>query len=300
MRKGLRERKEDRLDLSEAVLSPLPVLEGMPWRVNEASARSRIDWRELWGYRELLFFLMWKEVKVRYKQTFLGVVWAVLQPVMSMVVFSVFFGRLAGLGHRTGGIPYPIYVYAGLLPWSFFSDAVGTGAGSLLANTNLITKVYFPRLILPLGTVCAGLVNLGISLCVLVVMMVYYHLSVSWHILLLPLLLGGTILAACGVGLLFAALTVTYRDFRFVVPFTLQLWMFASPVIYPTSIIPPAWRWVVALNPMTGFLDGFRSALLNSPLDWQGIGMAMGIALLLFSGGVAYFRSLECRFADVI
>lgn len=285
---------------AEAILPPLPALEGHSWRTNEAEGLSRFNWLELWSYRELLYFLMWKEVKVRYKQTMLGVAWAVIQPVMTMIVFSIFFGRLAGLGHQTGGVPYPIYVYTALLPWTFFASSISSSSSSLVGNVNLITKVYFPRLIIPLGTIFASLVDLAISFGVLILMMVGYHTPITWHILLIPLLLVGVILAAGGVGLLFGALTVTYRDFRYVVPFTLQLWMFATPVIYPSSIVPHRWQQILALNPMAGLIDGFRAALLNARLDWTEIGTALGVSLLLFLGGVTYFRRVERRFADVI
>jgi len=271
------------------------------WRVNTAThGWNRIDWAELWSYRELLYFLMWKEVKVRYKQTALGVTWAILQPVMTMVVFSVFFGRLAGLGHTTGGIPYPVYVYAGLLPWTFFSGAVNNATNSLVGNSNLITKVYFPRTMIPLATIIAGLVDLAMSTGVFLLLMLYYRVPISWHVIVVPVLLVGTILAASGVGLLFAALTVAYRDFRYVVPFTIQIWMFATPVIYPSSIVPKAWRGILALNPMTGILDGFRWAFLNGRIDWTEIAIAFGVALVLFWIGVGYFRSVERRFADII
>src|SRR5947209_5645396 len=197
-----------------------------------------VNWVELWRYRELLYFLTWRDIKVRYKQTLLGAAWAILQPVMSMVVFTIFFGRLAGLGHKTGGVPYPIYVYAGLLPWTFFANAVTNSGNSIVGSTNLITKVYFPRLIIPLASVAAGLADFMASFIVLLGMMLYYRTHVSAQLLLLPAFMLGTLFVATGVGTLLSALTVTYRDFRYVVPFMMQIWMFVTPVIYPASIVP--------------------------------------------------------------
>jgi homopolymeric O-antigen transport system permease protein len=259
-----------------------------------------INWAELWQYRELLYFLIWRDVKVRYKQTLLGAAWAVLQPVMTMIVFTIFFGRLAGLSSKTGGVPYPIFSYAALLPWTFFANSVGNSGNSLVGSTNLITKVYFPRLVIPLASVGAGLVDLGISFLVLLGMMLYYSTPLSWQLALVPALLLGTVLVATGVGTLLSALTVTYRDFRYVVPFMMQIWMFVTPVTYPSSLVPAKWRWLLALNPMGGFIEGFRGAFLARPLDWPQMSLSMVFALLLFLAGGAYFRKVERRFADVI
>jgi lipopolysaccharide transport system permease protein len=258
----------------------------------------RLD--ELWHYRELLYFLTWRDVKVRYKQTALGAAWAILQPFLTMVVFSVFFGRLAGLGARTGGVPYPIYVYAGLLPWTFFATAVGSSSNSVVGSVNLISKVYFPRLIIPLAAVGSGLVDLAVSFVVLLGMMIYFGTAVSWQLVLVPLFLLGTVLTATGVGALLAALTVSYRDFRYVVPFMLQLWMYVTPVIYPSTIVPERWRWLLSLNPMTGLIDGFRSAFLARPMDWPSVAFSLLLSGLLFLGGTSYFRNVERRFADII
>jgi lipopolysaccharide transport system permease protein len=266
----------------------------------EASKPLGIPWGELWAYRELLYFLTVRDIKIRYKQTVLGAAWAVLQPVMTMVVFSVFFGHLAGMDSRTGGVPYPIYVYIGLLPWTFFANALANCGNSVVGSTNLITKVYFPRLIIPFASVGVGLVDLAISFSVLAAMMVFYHVGVSWNLLLVPLFLFGTTLAAIGVGTLLSALTVAFRDFRYVVPFAVQLWMFVTPVIYPSNLIPAKWRWVQALNPMAGLIDGFRSAFLNRPFDWLHIGISVLVSMALFLYGITYFRSVERRFADII
>jgi lipopolysaccharide transport system permease protein len=259
-----------------------------------------INWSELWRFRELFYFLTWRDVKIRYKQTVLGAAWAILQPFMAMVVFSLFFGHLAGLGRKTGGIPYPIYVYAGLVPWTFFAAAIGSSGSSLVNSSNLITKVYFPRLIIPLAAVGAGLVDLAFSFAVLLGLMVYYGIPLSWQVGLLPLFIAGVILTATGVGALLAALTVSYRDFQHAVPFGIQLWMFVTPVIYPSSIVPQPWRWVLSLNPMAGLIDGFRGAFLGRPWDWPHISLSLAIAALLFLLGGTYFRKVERGFADVI
>lgn len=258
-----------------------------------------INWAEVWRYRELLYFLTWRDVKVRYKQTVLGAAWAILQPFMQMVVFSIFFGKMAGMAKQTD-VPYPIFAFSGLLPWTFFANAVSGSANSLVGSSNLITKVYFPRLVIPLASVGAGLLDFAIATGVLVAMMGYYHTPLSWQLLLVPLFLAGTILAATGVGTLLSALTVAYRDFRYVVPFMVQLWLFVTPVIYPTKIIPPEWRWALALNPMAGLIDGFRAAFLARPLDWPHIGISFVVSVLLFFGGAAYFRRVERQFADII
>jgi lipopolysaccharide transport system permease protein len=259
-----------------------------------------INWKEIWRYRELLYFLTWRDIKIRYKQTVLGAAWALLQPVMTMVVFTIFFGRLAGLDQKTGGIPYPIYSYAGLLPWTFFANAVSTGGNSVVGSANLLTKVFFPRLIIPLAAVGAGLVDLGIAFGVLFALMAYYGIALSWHLALAPLLLLGTIMAAVGVGTFFAALTVAYRDFRYIVPFLTQLWMFATPVIYPSTVVPERWRELFSLNPMAGLIEGFRSAFLGRPVEWPHILLSLAVSIALFLAGAAYFRKVERRFADII
>jgi lipopolysaccharide transport system permease protein len=259
-----------------------------------------LSWREIWRYRELLYFLTWRDVKIRYKQTVLGAAWAILQPFLTMLVFALFFGRLAGLGHRTGGVPYQIFVYAGLLPWTFFAGAVSASGNSLVGSANLVTKVYFPRLVMPLAAVGAGLVDLAVSFTVLLALMLVYRTSLSWQLLLVPLFLAGTIMLATGIGSLLSALTVTYRDFQHVVPFMIQLWLFVTPVIYPPSLVPEKWRWLLFLNPMAGLIEGFRAAFLARPLDWPHIGISLLIAVAIFALGTAYFQRTEDRFADVI
>jgi lipopolysaccharide transport system permease protein len=259
-----------------------------------------IDWKEIWRYRELLYFLAWRDVKIRYKQTVLGGAWAILQPFLQMVVFSLFFGELAGLGQKTGGVPYPIFVYSGLLAWTFFANSVTSSSNSLVGSSYLITKVYFPRLIIPLAAVCVGLVDFFVSSVVLVGMMIYYGTPVSWQLLLVPGFLAGTVLAATGVGTFLSALTVTYRDFRYVVPFAIQIWMFVTPVMYPATIVPGRWRWLLSLNPMTGLIEGFRAAFLARPCDWSHFSISMMVGIVIFLFSAFYFRRVERRFADVI
>jgi homopolymeric O-antigen transport system permease protein len=259
-----------------------------------------INWLEVWRYRELLYFLTCRDVKVRYKQAALGAAWAILQPFLTMIVFSLFFGRLAGLEQRTGGVPYPIFNFAAMVPWTFFANSIANSSNSLVGNSNFITKIYFPRLLIPLAAVGAGLVDLAVSFGVLLALMFYYGVTLSLQLALLPVLLVGTILVATGVGTLLSALTVAYRDFRYVVPFMIQLWMFVTPVIYPSTLVPDRWRPLLALNPMVGLIDGFRSAFLARPLDWTQISVSLALSALLFLGGAIYFRSVERRFADII
>jgi lipopolysaccharide transport system permease protein len=264
-------------------------------------SRLRVNWRELWHYRELLFFLAWRDIKVRYKQTALGMLWAVLQPVLTMLVFSLIFGRLAGLGRRLpANVPYPLYVYAGLILWLFFSHAVASSGASLVGSANLITKVYFPRMIIPLAPVGVTLVDFLISSVVLAGMMIVYGISPGTEVVLAPLFVGGAMLAAVGVGAFLAAATATYRDFRYVIPFMLQIWMFSTPVIYPAAIIPERFRWLLPLNPMAGLIEGFRAALLGQPLNVPHIATSMAVALIAFFGGAMYFKSVERRLADII
>lgn len=259
-----------------------------------------INWKEIWNYRELLYFMMWRDIKVRYKQTVLGAAWALLQPIMTMIVFTVFFGHVAGLSKKTGSIPYPIFTYAGLLPWTFFANSIIKSGNSLVADSNLITKVYFPRLIVPFASIAAGLVDLGLSFVVLLAMMLYYGTPITAQILMVPVFLVGTILTAVGVGTVLSALTVSFRDFRYVVPFLTQIWMYATPVMYPSSLIAKKWLWVLALNPMAGLIDGFRAAFLGQPINWPPIGISMAVSAVLFLISAIYFRSVEQAFADII
>ena len=257
-----------------------------------------LDFKELWAYRELLWVLTLRDIKVRYKQTVLGVAWAVIQPVMTMIVFSIFFGRLARM--PSDGFPYPVFVYAALLPWTFFANAVGGSANSLVGSANLISKVYFPRLIIPLSSVGAGLVDFAISAVILLVMMLVYGVGWSVNLLLAPALVLAVIFTALGVGTLLSALTVAYRDFRYVVPFLIQLWMFVTPVVYPASLVPERWQWLFYLNPMAGLIEGFRAAFLGRPFDVVGLSISFTVAVAFFLAGILYFEKVERRFADII
>ena len=257
-----------------------------------------LDLQELWAYRELLFVLTMRDIKVRYKQTVLGFSWAIIQPAMMMLVFSVFFGGLAKM--PSDGHPYPLFVYSGLLPWTFFQTAVGSASSSLLNSSHLVTKVYFPRLMIPLSAIGSGLADFLIATMVLFVLMAIYGGTFGLSLLLAPFLILGVVFIALGVGTFLAALTVSYRDFRYVVPFMLQFWMFATPVIYPASLVPEKWRMLLYLNPMAGMIEGFRAAFLGSTLNLGAVALSLATAALIFAVGVAYFEKVERRFADII
>ncbi len=257
-----------------------------------------LDWRELWAYRELLWVLTARDVKVRYKQTVLGAAWAVLRPVTAMLIFSVVFGRLAKM--PSDGIPYPIFVFAALLPWTFFSAAVSASGQSLVGSTHLVSKVYFPRLIIPLSSIGAGVVDLLVSTSILLVMMIWYGVGWTSHLFAAPLLIAAAIFTALGIGTLLSALTVAYRDFTHITPFMVQIWMYITPVIFPLSLVPERWQWAMFLNPMTGIIEGSRSVFLGRPFDFGGLGISLGVATLIFAVGVAYFEKVERRFADII
>lgn len=254
---------------------------------------------ELWQYRELLFFLIWRDVKVRYKQTVLGIAWAIFQPLVTMVIFSVIFGQLAKLSSE--GIPYPVFCYAGLLPWQLFSGALTRIGSSLVGNATLLTKVYFPRLMIPLSSIGAGLVDFGISFFVFLGLMLYYNILPSWRIFCLPFLLLFLLLAALGVGLWLSALNVKYRDVQHVIPFLVQVWMFVSPVVYSVGLIPQGpWRFLYGLNPLTGVIQGFRWALIGGEPPGGLIFVSAGGVILLFVSGLFYFKKMERIFADVV
>jgi len=258
-----------------------------------------LDFKELWDFKELLYFLVKRDIKVRYKQTVLGGLWAIIQPFFTMVVFSLFFGRLAKM--PSDGIPYPIFVYAGLLPWTYFSNALSASGNSLVGNAHLISKVYFPRLIIPSSSALAGLLDFFIAMMVLGVMIIYYQFVPTPGILLFPVLVGLTFLCAVGVGLWLSALNVEYRDIRYVIPFLIQIWMFVSPVIYPVSMVGEKYRWLLALNPMGGIIKAYRASLLgHQPIDWSLLAISAFIVIFLFFSGLYYFRRMERTFADVV
>jgi lipopolysaccharide transport system permease protein len=266
--------------------------------VDPSSGWAALRLGELWAYRELLFFLVWRDVKVRYKQTALGVAWAVLQPLLTMFVFSLFFGRLARMA--SDGLPYPVFNLAGLVPWTFFAFGLNEAATSVVGSRHLITKVYFPRLAIPLATVLAGLVDFAIAFLLLLLVMTWYGIVPGLEALFVIPLVLLTFVTALGVGLWLAALNVQYRDVRYVLPFLTQLWLFATPIVYPTSLVPAAWRPVYGLNPMVGVVDGFRWALLGSAPPGPALAVSACAALGLALGGVFYFRRMERAFADIV
>lgn len=270
---------------------PLVVIEG-------ARGRVPLDVPHLWSYRELLYFLVWRDVKVRYKQTALGALWAILQPLVTMIIFAYFFGKLARV--PTEGIPYPIFFYTGLLLWTYFANAVTAGANSLIGNTNLITKVYFPRLIIPAAAVGAGLVDFAIASVLLVGLLVYYDFAVTWRYLMLAPLVVLVTLFALAVSVWLAAMNVRYRDVRYALPFIIQVWLFVSPIIYPSSLVPQEWRWAMILNPLTGIIEGFRATLLGTHYHWMALGYSTFITLLLLGYASYTFRRMERHFAEFI
>ena len=259
---------------------------------------SLLNLKDIWAYRELLFFLAWRDVKVRYKQTILGAAWAILQPLFMMIIFTIFFGRLAGVD--TGGIPYPIFALAALVPWTFFSNTVTASGNSLVGSAHLITKVYFPRLIVPAAAMMAGLVDFLLAFILLVALMIYYRVPVTGQVVFLPLLVLLTALFGLGVGTWMSALNVKYRDVRFALPFVIQLWLFVSSVIVPSSAIPAKWRWVLMFNPMSGIIEGYRAALFGLPFDWPALGVATVLTILTLFYSVYSFGKAERSFADII
>lgn len=262
---------------------------------------SFLDFRELWIYRELVYFLTWRSLKVRYKQTVLGAVWAVLEPFLTMVVFTIFFGNLAKVG--SDNIPYPIWSYAGLLPWGLFSKALSDASRSLVANSHMITKIYFPRIILPLSSILAGLVDFAIAFVVLIGMMLFYKQFPTSAVWTLPLFLLLAMITALGVALWLSALNVKYRDVGYILPFLTQFWLFITPVVYPSSQIPEKWRLIYGLNPMTGVVEGFRWALLGiipQPTFFPMLAVSAAMAIVVLFTGILYFRRMERGFADMV
>ncbi len=259
----------------------------------------QLELAELWKYRELLYFFVWRDIKVRYKQTAIGAAWAVLQPFLTMVVFSLFFGALAKIPSQ--GLPYPVFYYCALLPWMYFASALQNATNTVVEHQRVITKVYFPRLVLPLASVLSGLVDLAIGFVVFLAMMLYYGIVPTRATLLLPMFLLLAVLTALGVGLWLSALNAIYRDVKYVVPFLVQFWMFASPVAYPSTLVPERWRWLYALNPMAGVIEGFRWALTGHGQPPGGtLLISAGMVALAVAGGLIYFQKMEGMIADVV
>lgn len=258
------------------------------------------EWlKELWEYRELFYFFTWRDVKIRYKQTVLGALWAVLQPFFTMIVFSLLFGGIVKM--PTDGIPYPIFYFAALLPWMYFSTALSHAGNSLASNANLITKIYFPRVILPATPVLVGLIDFLIGVLVLVGMMIYYQLAPTWKLGLLPVLVIPLAFLALALGMFLSALNVKYRDVKYAIPFLVQLLLFATPIIYPTSAIPDRFQWLLSLNPLTGIIEGFRAICVpDHHVDWSMLGVSSALTLVLLFVSTVYFRKTEGYFSDIV
>jgi lipopolysaccharide transport system permease protein len=257
-----------------------------------------LDLADIWAHRELLYFLTWRDIKIRYKQTALGAIWAVIQPLFPMLIFTLFFGRLAKI--PSDGIPYSVFAYAALLPWTYFASAVGNSSTSVIGSSNLITRVYFPRMIIPAAAVLAALVDFAIAFVLLGALMIWHHIPPTASLFMLLPLIALVTLLSLGFGLLLAGLTVKYRDLRYALPFLIQLWMFATPVIYPASLVPAKWRWVLALNPLTGVIEGFRSALFARPFEWNSLAFSVAFAFVMLIFAAYVFRRQERVFADLI
>ncbi len=256
-------------------------------------------WRDLWLFRELFYILSWRDIKVRYKQTVVGGLWSIIRPLLTTIIFTLVFSRVAKLGAPTG-VPYAIMVFAGMLPWQFFANALSEASNSLIGNSNLISKVYFPRMIIPASSIITSLVDFAISFCLLVGMMLLYHFTPSIKIILLPVFIGLALLTAFGVGLYVTALNVRYRDFRYIVPFIVQIGLYITPVGFSSSVVPEKWRLLYSLNPMVGVVDGFRWCIINEPIYWPGLLASILIMIFFLWAGIFYFRRTEKSFADNI
>jgi lipopolysaccharide transport system permease protein len=284
---------------ANAIAEPAVLAKPIVLRITPPSRWWAIPLDELWSYRELLYFFVWRDIKIRYKQTAIGAAWAVLQPFLTMLVFSLFFGKLAHI--PSDGLPYPVFYYSALLPWMYFAAALQNATNTIVENQKLITKVYFPRLALPLSAVLSGLVDFGVSFVMFLVLMVYYGIRPGSAVLWLPVFLLLAILTALGVGLWLSALNAIYRDVRYVLPFLVQFWLFASPVVYASSLVPVKWRWLYGLNPMAGVIEGFRWSLTGRG-DPPGrlIYVSAGVVIVVLLSGIGYFQKMETTVADVV
>ena len=266
--------------------------------IDPPSRWTSIGFAELWAYRDLLYFLTWRDIKVRYKQTALGAGWAILQPLFMMIVFSLFFGRLAKV--PSNGLPYPLFSFAALLPWQLFSHAISESSNSLVSSERLITKVYFPRLLIPIAAVLGGLMDFAVAFVILVLMMFYYAVFPTWSIVTIPFFLILALATALGSGLWLSALNVKYRDVRYTIGFLLQFWLFATPVVYPSSLVPERWRVLLGVNPMAGVVEGFRWALLGQAPPGRMLALSVVSVAVLLVSGLFYFRKMEQQFADIV
>ncbi len=271
-----------------------------PTLVIEAGKTDKQYFKDLWHYRELLYFLAWRDILVRYKQTVLGIAWSIIRPLFTMIIFTVVFGNLAKM--PSGGIPYPILVFTAMLPWQLFANSVSDIGNSLIANANMISKVYFPRLIIPVNSIIVNMVDFLISCVILALLMMWYNFIPIWRILFLPLFIILAILASLGLGLWISALNVRFRDFRYIIPFIIQLGLYISPVGFSSNVIPEEWRLIYSINPMVGVIEGFRWAVLGKSIHlyWPGFWFSVSLAVLIFISGIWYFRKTECTFADII
>jgi lipopolysaccharide transport system permease protein len=267
---------------------------------SEITGNATFEWvSEFWHYRELLYFLAWREVKLRYKQAALGAAWAIIQPLFSMIIFTLFFGRLAGV--PSDGIPYPLFSFCALVPWTYFSGTLTLAGNSLVSNANLVTKVYFPRVLLPAATVISGMLDFAIGSVFLVLMMIYYHVRPGWQLVFAPLFLLSMMLLALGISMFLAAFNVRYRDVKYALPFIVQIWLFVTPIIYPVSYLPVKYQKILALNPMVGVVEGLRACLFSARrMPWKLAGISWSVTLVLLIAGAFYFRKTERSFADIV
>jgi len=271
-----------------------------PLQSDKALGAMRFQWiSEFWHYRELLYFLAWREVKVRYKQAALGAAWAIIQPLFTMIIFTLFFGRLAGLPSED--IPYPLFSFCALVPWTYFAGTLGLAGNSLVSNANLVTKVYFPRVLLPAATVISGMLDFLIGSLFLVLMMFYYHIKPGWPLVFVPMFVLNMMLLALGISMLLAAFNVRYRDVKYALPFIIQIWLFVTPIIYPVTFLPARYQRVLAFNPMAGIVEGLRACLFSThPMPWKLVGISWSVTVVLLILGAVYFRRTEKTFADIV
>ncbi len=267
--------------------------------VLESGRADKHYWKDLWRYRELFYILSWRDIKVRYKQTVLGAAWSIIRPLLTTIIFTIVFSKIAKLDNP-GNAPYALMVFAGMLPWQFFSNALSESSNSLIGNANLITKVYFPRLIIPASSVITSLVDFAISFLILIVMMFWYQYIPSWHIVFLPIFILLAFMCAFGVGLYLTAVNVKYRDFRYIIPFIIQFGLYITPVGFSSSVIGEKWKFLYALNPMVGIIDGFRWCILGDPMKWSSFIFSFSVIIIFLMIGITYFRKMEKSFADNI